>query len=124
MTPSLPAGWRTRPLDECMVEIIDYRGKSPRKTAAGIPLITAKVVKGGRILPPDEFIDISEYEEWMRRGIPKRGDVLVTTEAPLGEVAQLTDERVALAQRIIALRALPGVIDEGFLKFSMQSPFV
>ena len=107
-----------------MDEIIDYRGKSPRKTPFGIPLITAKVVKGGRILPPDEFIDESDYDEWMRRGMPKRGDVLITTEAPLGEVAQLSDERVALAQRIIALRASPKLIDGGFLKYSMQSPFV
>src|SRR5262245_54792024 len=107
MTHRLPAGWRTCRLEECMAAIIDYRGKSPRKTAAGIPLITAKVVKGGRILPPDEFIDESDYDEWMRRGLPQRGDILVTTEAPLGEVAQLADDRVALAQRIIALRASP-----------------
>jgi type I restriction enzyme, S subunit len=39
----------------------------------------------------------------MRRGIPKAGDVVITTEASLGEVAQLGNERVALAQRLITL---------------------
>jgi len=78
-----------------MAALIDYRGKTPTKTSFGIPLITAKVVKGGRIETPDEFIAVDDYEPWMRRGIPKAGDVVMTTEAPLGEVAQL--QRFALA---------------------------
>jgi type I restriction enzyme S subunit len=41
----------------------------------------------------------------MTRGIPQKGDVLFTTEAPLGNVALLDlDERISLAQRIILLR--------------------
>ena len=104
-----------------MAALIDYRGKTPKKTSFGIPLITAKVVKGGRIETPDEFIAVDDYEHWMRRGIPKAGDVVVTTEAPLGEVAQLSAERVALAQRLVALRGKEGLLDNGFLKFLMQS---
>lgn len=104
-----------------MSAIIDYRGKTPRKTASGIPLITAKIVKGGRIEEPDEFIDPSEYEAWMRRGLPQVGDVVMTTEAPLGEIAQLTDHRIALAQRLILLRGKPGVLDNTYLKYLMMS---
>ena len=113
--------WIVRPLEDCLTTLIDYRGKTPQKTSSGIPLITAKVVKGGRIETPDEFIAVDDYEPWMRRGIPKAGDVVITTEAPLGEVAQLGPERVALAQRLIALRGKPGILDNGFLKFLMQS---
>jgi type I restriction enzyme S subunit len=113
--------WKEQPLEDCMAAIIDYRGKTPRKTSAGIPLITAKVVKSGRIEKPDEFIAEEDYEAWMRRGMPESGDVVVTTEAPLGEVAQLGSERVALAQRLIALRGRPGILDNTFLKFLMQS---
>ncbi|MGI8424102.1 MAG: restriction endonuclease subunit S [Chloroflexota bacterium] len=113
--------WTVRPLEDCMAALIDYRGKTPEKTSSGIPLITAKVVKGGRIETPGEFIAADDYEPWMRRGIPKAGDVVITTEAPLGEVAQLGGERVALAQRLIALRGKPELLDNGFLKFLMQS---
>ena len=113
--------WMVLPLEDCMDAVIDYRGKTPKKKAHGVPLITAKVVKGGRIETPNEFIALDDYETWMRRGIPKAGDVVVTTEAPLGEVAQLGPERVALAQRLIALRGKTGVLDNGFLKFLMQS---
>jgi type I restriction enzyme S subunit len=104
-----------------MEAIIDYRGKTPKKASSGIPLITAKVVKGGRIETPDEFIAVDDYDAWMRRGLPKAGDIVMTTEAPLGEVAQLGTERVALAQRIIALRGKKGLLDNDFLKFLMQS---
>jgi type I restriction enzyme S subunit len=107
-----------------MSAIIDYRGKTPRKTITGIPLVTAKIVKGGRIEEPDEFVDPSEYDEWMRRGLPRPGDVLFTTEAPLGEVAQLDGRKVALAQRLICLRGKPDLLDNTFLKFLMQSAFV
>jgi len=107
-----------------MEAIIDYRGKSPTKTTSGVPLITAKVVKNGRIETPNEFIDPGEYSNWMRRGLPQFGDVLVTTEAPLGEVAQIGDARVALAQRLIALRGKRGHVDNTFLKYIMLSDFV
>jgi len=116
--------WTVRPLEDCMEAIIDYRGKTPRKTSRGIPLITAKVVKNGMIEPPAEFIAEDDYEPWMRRGIPKAGDVLITTEAPLGEIAQLGPERVALAQRLIAIRGKNGVVNNTFLKFLMQSAAV
>jgi type I restriction enzyme S subunit len=113
--------WSEYALDDCMAAIIDYRGKTPRKTSSGIPLVTAKVVKRGRIEPPDEFIAVEDYELWMRRGTPRFGDVVITTEAPLGEVAQLGPERVALAQRLIALRGKKELLDNRFLKFLLQS---
>ena len=113
--------WEELTLEDSMGAVIDYRGKTPRKTPSGIPLITAKIVKGGRIETPDEFIAEEDYVDWMRRGVPECGDVVVTTEAPLGEVAQLGNERVALAQRLICLRGKPGVLNNNFLKFLMQS---
>ncbi len=113
--------WVYRRLEDCMESIIDYRGKTPRKTSSGIPLITAKVVKRGRIETPTEFIALDHYASWMRRGMPQSGDVLITTEAPLGEVAQLHRQRVALAQRIILLRGKSRILDNRFLRFLLQS---
>ena len=118
------AKWQTLPLEECLETIIDYRGKTPTKVSNGIPLITAKVVKNGRIETPDEFIAEEDYEGWMRRGIPRAGDVLLTMEAPLGEVAQLDDRKVALAQRLVALRGKQGLLDNWYLKYLLQSDLV
>jgi len=121
MASEMPDGWDARPLEECVSAIIDYRGKSPRKTTSGVPLITAKIVKRGRIETPTEFIAAADYDSWMRRGLPEPGDVLITTEAPLGEVAQLDDATVALAQRVILLRGDSAALDNQYLKYALQS---
>lgn len=113
--------WKPYALEDCMEAIIDYRGKTPEKTSSGVPLVTAKVIKNGRIEKPDEFIAEADYDSWMRRGIPELGDVVITTEAPLGEVAQLDGSRVALAQRVITLRGKRGLLDNTFLKFMLLS---
>lgn len=109
------------PLEDCLDALIDYRGKTPRKTNFGIPLITAKVVKSGRIETPDEFIAEEDYGTWMTRGYPEIGDVVLTTEAPLGEVAQIKFLPVALAQRIVTLRGKRNLLDSGYLLYLMQS---
>lgn len=108
-------------LEDCLEAIIDYRGKTPRKTDCGIPLITAKIVKGGRISEATEFIAESDYDSWMRRGLPRVGDVVLTTEAPLGEVAQIHCLPVALAQRIVTLRGKSGVLENGYLLYALQT---
>ena len=117
--------WKEYRLEEVIEEFIDYRGRTPKKVNFGIPLITAKIVKSGRINTPNEFIREEDYESWMTRGIPKKGDVILTTEAPLGEVAQITsNEKIALAQRIITLRSNSSLLDNTFLKYLLQSPIM
>ena len=109
------------PLEDCLDALIDYRGKTPVKTLSGIPLITAKIIKAGRIEKPTEFIAKDNYDSWMRRGIPKAGDVVLTVEAPLGEVAQLGAEKIALAQRVVTLRGKVGVLDNTYLLYLLQT---
>lgn len=105
------------------VKFIDYRGRTPKKTASGLRLITAKNIKMGFLQRnPAEFIDPKDYESWMTRGIPQKGDILFTTEAPMAMVAQLdTDEKVAFAQRTIAFQADPKRINSTFLKYLLMS---
>ena len=108
-------------LENLLDKLIDYRGKTPKKTLSGIPLVTAKIVKNGTIKGYTEYIADEDYEKWMVRGFPKVGDVILTTEAPLGEVALLKEEKVALAQRIVCLRGKDNVLDNTYLKYYLQS---
>ena len=108
-------------LENLLDKLIDYRGKTPKKTLSGIPLVTAKIVKNGTINGYTEFIAEEDYDKWMVRGFPKVGDVILTTEAPLGEVALLKEEKVALAQRIVCLRGKDNVLNNTYLKYYLQS---
>jgi len=116
----------TRSIEELVDKLIDYRGKTPPKTSSGIRLVTAKVIKEGFIQDDRvEFIADDYYDTWMRRGLPRRNDILMTTEAPLGEVAQIrTNERIALAQRVILLRGNPKLINQNYFFQALKSPDV
>lgn len=117
----IPNGWRWERLGS-ITNFIDYRGKTPTKTENGIKLITAKNVRQGNISRhPEEFIDVNDYESWMTRGIPKKGDILFTTEAPLGYAAIVNiDEKFALAQRLICIQIF-SKISSKFVCYMMQS---
>jgi HsdM N-terminal domain/Type I restriction modification DNA specificity domain len=84
----------------------------------------------GKLFPylqetPWEFVAPKSYDAWMTRGIPRRGDVLFTTEAPLANVAQLdTDEKVVFAQRIVIMQPNAAKLDSSFLKYLLLSQLV
>ena len=45
------------------------------------------------------------YQRWMTQGDCERGDVLVTMEAPLGNVAQIPDDKkYILSQRVLLIK--------------------
>lgn len=113
--------WVVKNLDEVVEYFIDYRGKTPDKKDSGIPLITAKIIKDGRLNTATEFISVEDYPLWMTRGYPEVNDVVLTTEAPLGEVALIKNKNIALAQRIITLRGYKNILDNKFLKYWLQS---
>jgi len=113
--------WKEYILEDVIEKFIDYRGKTPNKTESGIPLVTAKIVKNGNILTPNEFIAKDDYLEWMTRGFPEINDIVLTTEAPLGEIALIKNKNIALAQRIITLRGIENLVHNPFLKYYFQS---
>ncbi len=115
--------WEQRKLIE-ICDYVDYRGKTPTKTEDGIFLVTAKNVKDGYIdyEASKEYISEEDYEEVMHRGKPELGDVLITTEAPCGNVAQVNRTDIALAQRIIKYRGHENIIDNTFLKHYLLAP--
>jgi type I restriction enzyme S subunit len=105
-----------------LARFIDYRGKTPKKISSGVSLITAKNVRFGYISrEPEEYVSPAEYESWMTRGFPRGGDMLFTTEAPLGNIAIIDiAEKFALAQRVICFRLHDQTIG-AYLKIAIMS---
>jgi type I restriction enzyme S subunit len=119
---TIPSAWTWRGLAD-LVLFIDYRGKTPKKAERGVRLVTAKNVRAWIInREPEEFISEDEFGRWMTRGLPKVGDVLFTTEAPMGNASVVRmSERFALAQRVIAFRSY-GATDPDYLTLYLLSP--
>jgi type I restriction enzyme S subunit len=115
--------WEEKSISE-VATYVDYRGKTPEKSAKGVFLVTAKNIKMGYIdyISSKEYIPEENYSDVMSRGLPQLGDVLITTEAPCGNVAQIDRTDVALAQRVIKYRGNKKTIINTFLKYILLSP--
>lgn len=100
----LPDGWAWARLNQ-IYNFIDYRGATPNKISSGVPLITAKNVKSGYIdYTVDEYISEEEYWERQQRGTSRLGDILFTTEAPLGNAAIANIDKFSAGQRLITFQ--------------------
>ncbi|MEK8022560.1 MAG: restriction endonuclease subunit S [Candidatus Hydrogenedentota bacterium] len=121
----VPEGWEVTPFTKMVTEKSDYRGRTPEKIDDGVLLITARNIRMGFIdyECSQEYISDASYVETMKRGFPKNGDILFTSEAPLGNVALVDREDVALAQRVIRFRMNPERIASTYALFAMMSAY-
>ena len=105
-----------------LCNIIDYRGKTPEKVEYGLPFITAKNVKMHQMnLEPREYISKETYDKVMVRGFPKEGDVVFTTEAPLGNVCRIPhfDTEFYIGQRIVTMQTEK--LEPIYLEYALSS---
>ena len=118
----IPNGWSEEILVDCLESLIDYRGKTPKKSDSGILTLSAKSVKMGYIdYSQAYYISTETYKSFMVRGFPKVGDVLMTTEAPLGCIARLDRDDVGIAQRLLTLRGKENLLDNDYLRYYLTS---
>ena len=115
-------------LKEVLVDVIDYRGRTPKKLGGdfsdeGIPVISAKNVKNGSLDFSEgiRYVNPEMYERWMSKKL-REGDVLLTSEAPLGQAILLTNElNYCLGQRLYGLRVDSTKLDSRFFYFLLIS---
>ncbi|EJR57269.1 hypothetical protein IIO_04796 [Bacillus cereus VD115] len=119
---NIPIEWGVETIENVLEEIIDYRGKTPKKANEGIETLSAKSVKNGYIDYSNAYyISPKTYKEFMVRGFPKKDDILLTTEAPLGNVAKLNKDNVAIAQRLLTLRGKENYMTNEYLMYYLMS---
>lgn len=107
---------------ENLCHFIDYRGKTPEKSDSGLPFITAKNIRMHYMsFDTQEFISKENYDKVMTRGIPKVGDVVFTTEAPLGNVCRIPqfDTDFYIGQRIITMQTK--LLNPVYLEYALSS---
>lgn len=124
--------WEQRKFMDLIDSIIDFRGRTPKKLGMnwsneGLLALSAQNVKDGYI---DKTIDAhygsqTLYDKWMNGRELHKGQVVFTTEAPMGNVARIPDEnKYILSQRTIAFTVKNTVLTEGFLMYLLESPSV
>jgi type I restriction enzyme S subunit len=119
----LAGGWKRLPLAQVTSKLLDFRGRTPLKLGmswggGSIPALSANNVEMGRINLEKECYLASEalYGRWMTNGDCSKNDVVMTLEAPLGNVALITDAgKYILSQRVILLKPNLADVDGNYL---------
>lgn len=125
----VPEGWEVGILDSYIERIIDYRGRTPKKlnydwseNPNDIIALSAKHLKDGKLVNLNDANRVipALYKLWMKEEL-KEGDILMTSEAPLGEFFYLVGEtKYCLSQRLFAIRADESKVKSSYLFFELS----
>lgn len=117
---------KTEKLQKLCIAITDCHHSTPNWTESGKWVVRSENIKNGRIsLVPSSYTDAATFRERIARSIPEPGDLIVTREAPMGEVGMIPDGiDCCLGQRLVLIKPNPTKVDKQFLLYAMQSEFV
>lgn len=123
-----PKTWQLSPANTVCSEIVDCLNKTAPivEHDTGYRMIRTTNVRHGQVdVEENRFVEEAVFNKWTRRARPKRGDIILSREAPLGEVGMLrSDAKVFLGQRTMLYRADPAKLDQQFLYYQMIGPYV
>ncbi len=125
----IPKDWEVLIFDDVIKEYFDFRGKTPLKLGmnwggGSIKAISANNIEPGFINFNKEHYLASEdlYRVWMNRGDCSLGDVVMTSEAPLGVIAQIPDnQKYLLSQRVFLFKTNPSLITNDYLYYLVNT---
>ena len=115
--------WKEYTLGDVLELVIDHRGKTPKKLGFddfftnGYPVLSAKHVKTSGLVNLDamRFANEEMYKKWMKEPTQK-GDVILTSEAPLGELFYIDGStQYVLGQRVFGLRPKIDILEPKYL---------
>ena len=104
--------------------MVDCKNRTPPVVEGSeFAVVRTPNVRGGKFVRDElRFTDEASYAEWTKRAIPRFGDVLITREAPLGEVCLCpSDLKVCLGQRMMLYRPNAERLVSSFLLFALMS---
>ncbi len=123
----VPDGWMHAPIKSLCEIIIDCVNKTAPVVDYETPykMIRTTNVRNGKVDADNvRYVEEETYRKWIRRGSPRKGDLIFTREAPVGEVGILeSDAQLFLGQRTMMYRSDPAFSSNLFLFYSLQTVF-
>lgn len=122
--------WPMKPLSKLCLLTVDCVNKTAPVVEGPTPfkmIRTTNVKRGFIDTESVRYVSEATFEQWTRRSKPQYGDVILTREAPVGEVGRCTfddSEQIFLGQRLFQYRANPELLDWNYLAFVLQSPLI
>ena len=118
--------WGEQTLDALCLLISDCPHATPKWTESGVIVLRNQNIKAGRLdLSNPSFTDEAHYINRTQRAVPEKGDIVITREAPMGDVCIIPEGlKCCLGQRQVLLRPNPEKVDNSFLLYALQSPYL
>ncbi|HHJ1798594.1 TPA: restriction endonuclease subunit S [Pseudomonas aeruginosa] len=120
----IPKEWIFTTCSKVCEKIIDCKNRTPPETSDGFPVIRTPNVRDGEFVDAELlYTDERSYVIWTMRGKPKSGDIVITREAPVGEVCMIPERHPAacLGQRMMLYRPNQQLIDPRYFLYALQS---
>lgn len=121
------SSWREYNVGE-VCEVVDCQHKTAPTVNYKTPykMLRTTNIRNGFIDSVNvKYVTKETYEAWSVRGKLKRGDVILTREAPMGEVGLIkTDDKFFLGQRLLQLKANTEILSPEFLYYSFRGPLL
>jgi type I restriction enzyme S subunit len=113
----------TLPLEELCEAVIDCPHSTPVWMDHGVVVLRSSNIRNGRLdLSNPSFTDENHYNERSKRARIQAGDLVITREAPMGEVCLIPDNlRCCLGQRMVMLRPDGNKCHGKYLLYALQS---
>ena len=121
--PTNPSSVEPLTLEQVCEGIWDCPHSTPRWTDDGVLVLRSHNIRNGRLnLSRVSFTDSAHFRQRTARAKPQPGDIVITREAPMGEVCMLPEGlRCCLGQRMVLLRPDCRRAIGGFLLYALQS---
>ncbi len=88
----IPKEWEVKRCHEICITVIDCKNRTPPITSDGHPVIRTPNVRDGEFVWSDlNYTDADSYAVWTSRAKPQTGDIVITREAPVGEVCLIPE---------------------------------
>jgi len=125
-TENLPKGWEKFRLDEISEFVIDCPHSTPKWTDTGFIVLRSQNIRNGKLnFSKISFTDEKGYLNRIKRAIPKMGDIVLTREAPMGEVCMIPNNlQCCLGQRMVLIRIIKDTAHNRFILYAFQSSFL
>jgi type I restriction enzyme, S subunit len=122
----IPDGWNTQKLEEVSIGILDCHHSTPEWTDSGYIVLRTNNIRNGVLdFSSVSFTNELNYHERVKRAIPEEGDIVVTREAPAGEVALIPSNlKVCLGQRLVLVKLKHNLVSASYIKFYLMSDLV
>ena len=118
----IPTQWEWVSLDALSAKIVDGTHHTPKYVKHGVPFISVKDIKNGKIdFSNTKFISVEEHIELCKRCKPEKGDLLITKSGTIGRTSIVkTDVEFSLFVSVALIKPSSDLVNINFIDLSLR----